>query len=133
MRFTSNSYRGNVGFKASYYQIPCQTPNSQQAHNTILTPKPSSQQSSIQLIHEPFDQSASSGAHGSVTTGSHSIITVLETKPGQQSTSGNTEPRIPCDLVVYDMFFELSSPGYPYSYPTNADCLYSVRRLSDRV
>lgn len=72
-----------------------------------------------------------------MTTGSHSI-TVVDSQTGNNGPSGPTSghhanQRMPCDLVVYDMLFELSSPGYPYSYPLNADCLYSVRRLSDQV
>lgn len=50
-----------------------------------------------------------------------------------QASSVNSLPRLPCDQAIYDRFFEIRSPNYPFAYPSNSDCLYSIRRLSSSI
>lgn len=115
------------GFKATYYQVPCMSsPNRDGA-----THAQSSSFARPVMIEPQTIFAVAPTQEAAVSTGLSHSITVVDPKMG--SASGNTVHRVPCDLVVYDAYFELSSPGYPYTYPLNADCLYSVRRLNDRV
>jgi hypothetical protein len=41
--------------------------------------------------------------------------------------------RIPCDLVIYDMMFEIKSPNYPNHYPENSDCMFSIRKANPSI
>lgn len=56
-------------------------------------------------------------------------ISVLEPKPNDSTSS----QRVPCDLAIFESKFEIISPGYPYQYPPNADCLYSIRRANSNI
>lgn len=49
------------------------------------------------------------------------------------ASSFQTAPRLPCDQAIYDRFFEIRSPRYPFAYQPNSDCLYSIRRLSSSI
>ena len=51
----------------------------------------------------------------------------------REASGSSLLPRVPCDLVIYDMMFDISSPGYPYGYPGNSDCLFSVRKLNNKI
>ncbi|KAI1305239.1 Cubilin [Halotydeus destructor] len=72
-----------------------------------------------------------------ITQGEPSITSDQSSSMGVSSSitviDGPKSGRVPCDLAIYDSIFEVSSPGYPYGYPLNSDCLYSIRKLNDNV
>ncbi|RWS21833.1 hypothetical protein B4U80_11764 [Leptotrombidium deliense] len=109
MKFASNGNANSRGFRGSYTQFPCTDMDTKQ---TTLGSNP---------------------LPGIVTTGTGPITVVQnggKIAGPHQPTDGQ---RIPCDLVIFDKTFELKSPGYPYTYPPNSDCLYSIRRSNPEI
>ena len=119
MRFHSNSHLSGRGFKIHYAQIPCsnliainQVPITKTTqHHTGYGKHPDRQIPQIVAGSEP--------------------ISVLDVNDRNEPDS--PAPRVPCDLVVFDSKFELSTPGYPFAYPIRSDCLFSIRRANYNV
>ncbi len=105
IRLVTNNQISGRGFRASYTQLPCI--GGVPAGHPKPTPTPN-------------------GVSG---FGSHPIAIIDETKIGFDSKS----TRIPCDLVIYDMMFEIKSPNYPKHYPENIDCLFSIRKANPSI
>ena len=118
IRFSSDRVTSGKGFHATYSQIPCEKSSSVVAAATAA-----SIQSSVR--HDPPDGGRMQPSPPPTSLTSGDRISVVD--------KSSLFPRIPCDLVIYDMYFEISSPGYPFGYPTFADCLFSVRRLNNRI
>ena len=148
--FSSNSHNSGRGFKLIYTQIPCDS----NVNRGLITSGGSSPSLPSSFSMPPALPSANSAntltsfdPSSSTSIASGSQISVIDATPidhirtnaaiGSSTVSISPGPpsatRVPCDLVIYDLFFEISSPGYPYGYPQNADCLYSIRRLNNRI
>ena len=163
IRFMTNSKenRQGPGFRASFTQMPCDmssrnsapasmsTPTSVSSYSTEkngLTASASSSPSfsspqSVPLYHS-VSSSVSLPDSGVTSIASGNRINVLESgqtpsssisSVDREASSSSLLPRVPCDLVIYDMMFDISSPGYPYGYPVNSDCLFSVRKLNNKI
>lgn len=126
IRFVTNSKYSGKGFHASYTQLPC--PDTSDALPPQSRPQPSPD--SPQLLPQPVqslppllsaelpNQNFNGPSVNPFGTSNSQAITVLDSGP---SLGDNGTPvRVPCDLVVYEMNFEIISPGYPNGYPANA-------------
>jgi hypothetical protein len=162
IRFSSDRFTSGKGFHATYSQIPCSKNSLSHAASSIVssssssgsmpagTVNPSSSSSVVvasataqsSIRHDLPGISGSSlpdlppvhpmhNPEPSMTSGDR--ISVMTGSSSNHKEQMSTFPRVPCDLVIYDMYFEISSPGYPYSYPNFADCLFSIRRINDRI
>jgi hypothetical protein len=116
IRFVTNNRLNYRGFRASYVQLPC--PESVPFGRPAPYPSSNSR--------GPPYQSSNSGGRpisGVASSGSYPISVVQD----------SSISRVPCDLVVHDMMFEITSPNYPNSYPSHSDCLYSIRKANQNV
>lgn len=104
LKLVTNSKISGRGFRVQYAQIPC-------TNLAIINQGPISQQ-----IDRLTPQ---------IVIGSEPI-SVLESSDKKLTDSENS--RIPCDVLVIETKFEITSPGFPYEYPPKSDCLYSIRR-----
>ncbi len=111
IRFVTNNQNSGRGFRASYTQLPC------------IGGVPTGHQKMT-----PHDRTTIS-SDGVSSFGSHPIAIFDNTKIGFDSKL----TRIPCDLVIYDMMFEIKSPNYPKRYPENVDCLFSIRKANPSI
>ncbi|RWS13407.1 cubilin-like protein [Dinothrombium tinctorium] len=109
LKFVTNGHTNGRGFLGSYTQFPCT--DSDTKHITQST------QSSHPLP--------------GVIAGTGPISVVHPEK--SKGFAPLSKTRIPCDLVIFEKSFEIKSPGYPYMYPANSDCLYSVRRTNPEI
>uniref|UniRef100_T1KQ91 CUB domain-containing protein n=1 Tax=Tetranychus urticae TaxID=32264 RepID=T1KQ91_TETUR len=114
LRFHSNEFISGQGFRVSYAQIAC--------NNLGVNQMP------LNAPDKPIPQIIADS----------SPISVLDSNSKISSSSaigvdGSSIRRVPCDLVVFDARFEISTPGYPYIYPNNADCLFSIRRANYNI
>ena len=145
--FSTNSYNSGRGFKLLYTQIPCDS----EANRGLITgsaPPSFAMPHGLNINSGNALSSSYDSSPSSTSVASGSQISVIDATPidhirtnaAMGPSSGFISPgspppatRVPCDLVIYDLFFEISSPGYPYGYPQSADCLYSIRRLNNRI
>lgn len=114
MKFHSNEFISGQGFRISYAQIAC---------NNIGV-----NQTPLNIPDKPIPQLITDSSPISVIESNDKISSSVAI--GVESPSNR---RVPCDLVVFDTRFEVSTPGYPYVYPNNADCLFSIRRANYNI
>lgn len=136
IRFITNeiSARQGPGFRASYMQMPCEAPSvSSSSSSSSLSSLAASASNSSSLSYS--SKSIIPNSESTVTSGDR--ISVLESgqKPAEipEANVSHHVPRVPCDLVIYDVMFDISSPGYPYGYSCYSDCLFSVRKFNDKI
>ena len=108
IRFVSNGRISSRGFRTSYTQLQCDDFQID-SHKEYITK------------NKPLNTFG-------VGSPNYFPIKVFDKISVQDSTS-----RIPCDLVIYDEKFEITSPNFPNSYPINSDCLYSIRKSNPRI
>ena len=135
IRFVTNGAKSYRGFRASYTQLPCigGVPSGHQQ----LTLQQQQQRHQYDGQHhypiknrtEPHQRTPSKTSPSGVSNYGSVPISVIDTS-NDLNTSTN---RIPCDRVIYESVFEVKSPYYPSYYPPNADCLYSIRRISPNI
>ena len=130
IRFVTNGHKSFRGFRASYTQLPCigGVPSGQQQITLQQQQQHYSHQSQPQLQRQPQHQKTPPTSPPSVSHYGSIPIAIVDTKGVNSSII-----RIPCDRVIYDTVFEIRSPNYPAYYPSNADCLYSIRRANSDV